>query len=113
MFICCEWCVLSGRGFCDNPITGPEENSDCGVSECDLETSWMRGPWPTGGLCAKNKRTPLYYILIPWWKDTHRANPVRCEQHQHRSKNCLEAKVCDKAMSQNLGKMRNVCCKAS
>jgi len=24
---------------------------------CDLETSWMRRPWPTGGCCAKNKRT--------------------------------------------------------
>ena len=24
MSVCCEWCVLSGRGLCDEPITGPE-----------------------------------------------------------------------------------------
>ena len=35
MFICCECCVLSGRGLCDGLITRPEEY--CDVSECDLE----------------------------------------------------------------------------
>jgi len=30
MFVCCECCVLSGRGFCDELITRPEE-SYCGV----------------------------------------------------------------------------------
>ena len=29
----------------------------CGASQCDLETSWMRRPWPTGGCHAKNKPT--------------------------------------------------------
>jgi len=45
--------VLSGRGLCDELITRPEESYRllC-VVVCDLETSWMRRPWPTGGCCA-------------------------------------------------------------
>ena len=31
-------------------ITRPESPSECGVSECDLETSTMRRPWPTGAV---------------------------------------------------------------
>ena len=40
MFVCCECCVLSGRGLCDELITRPEESYRlwC-VVECDLETS--------------------------------------------------------------------------
>jgi hypothetical protein len=26
MFVCCEFCVLSGRGLCDELITRPEES---------------------------------------------------------------------------------------
>ena len=26
MFVCCEFCVLSGRGLCDKLITRPEES---------------------------------------------------------------------------------------
>ena len=59
---CCECCVLSGRGLCDGPTTRPEESYRlwC-IVECDLGTSWMRRPWPTGGggLCQKENR----YIL--------------------------------------------------
>ena len=38
MFVCCECCVLSGRGLCDQLITRPEESYRllC-VSVCDLE----------------------------------------------------------------------------
>ena len=38
MFVCCECCVLSGRGFCDGLITRPEESYQlwC-VVVCDLE----------------------------------------------------------------------------
>ena len=60
MDVCCECCVLSGRGLCDALITRPEESYRlwC-VVVCDLETSRMRRPWPTlgrsatggGGLC--------------------------------------------------------------
>ena len=57
MFVCCECCVLSGRGLCDELITRPEESYRlCCVVVCDLETSWMRRPWPPGGAVAPNKK---------------------------------------------------------
>jgi hypothetical protein len=38
MFVCCECCVLSGKGLCDELITRPEESYRlwC-VIVCDLE----------------------------------------------------------------------------
>jgi hypothetical protein len=53
---CCERCVLLGRGLCVGLITGPEESYRlwC-VVVCDLETSWMRRPWPNGGLSRSKK----------------------------------------------------------
>jgi hypothetical protein len=49
MFVCGECCVLSGRGLCDELITRAEESYRlCCVIVCDLETSIMRRPWPTG-----------------------------------------------------------------
>ena len=53
MSVCCEYCVLSGRGLCDPPITRPEESYWlwC-VVVCDLETSRMRRPWPALGRSA-------------------------------------------------------------
>ena len=40
MFVCCECCVLSGRGLCDELITRPEESYRlCCVVESDLDTS--------------------------------------------------------------------------
>ena len=46
MFVCCECCVLSGRGLCDELITCPEESYLlwC-VVVCDLETSRMGAPY--------------------------------------------------------------------
>ena len=40
MFVCCDCCLLSGRGLCDGLITRPEESYLlwC-VVVCDLETS--------------------------------------------------------------------------
>jgi hypothetical protein len=57
MFVCCECCVLSGRGLCDELINRPEESYRlwCVVA-CDLQTSWMRRPWPNGGL-SRHKQT--------------------------------------------------------
>jgi len=45
MFVGCEYCVLSGRGLCDELITLPEESYRlrC-VVVCDLEISRMRRP---------------------------------------------------------------------
>jgi len=59
MFVCCECCVLSGRGLCDQLITSPEESYRlwC-VVVCDLETSWMRRPWPALG-CSATKKTVI------------------------------------------------------
>jgi hypothetical protein len=54
----CRWecCVLSGRGLCDELITRPEEFYRLWpVVVCDLETSWMRRSWPTGGCCTNKK----------------------------------------------------------
>ena len=66
-----ECFTLSGS-LCVGPITCTEESYRlwC-VVECDLETSWMRRPWPTGGCCARNKQTRLLLLeaestLGPW-----------------------------------------------
>ena len=57
MFVCCECCVLSSRGLCDELITRPEEPYRlwC-VVVCNLETSRMRRPWPALGRRAIEKR---------------------------------------------------------
>jgi len=40
MSVCCECCVLSGRGLCEELITRPEESYRlCCVVVCDLETT--------------------------------------------------------------------------
>jgi len=53
MSLCCECCVLSGRGLCDALITRPEESYElwC-VIVCDLETSRVRRPWTALGRSA-------------------------------------------------------------
>ena len=65
MFVCCECCVLSGRGLCDEPITRQQESYRlwC-VVVCDLETSWMRRPWPTLGRSATRKKKSYFVISI-------------------------------------------------
>ena len=54
MFVCCDCCVLSGRGLCNAWMMHPEESYWlwC-VVVCDLETSWMRWPWPALGSSNK------------------------------------------------------------
>ena len=69
MFVCCECCVFSGRGLCDELITRPEESYRlwC-VVVCDLETSWMRRPWPALGRSARennnNNNNPNYVCVL-------------------------------------------------
>ena len=78
MDVCPECCVLSGRGLCDELITRPEESYRmwC-VVVCDLETSWMRRPWPSGGLLRQ--------------KQTHRKSRwKKCRIRRH----CLHMIVC-------------------
>jgi len=57
IFVCCECCVLSGRGLCDELITRPEESYRlwC-VVVWDLEISRMKRPWPALGRSATTKK---------------------------------------------------------
>jgi len=53
-----EWCMLSGRGLCDELITRPEESYRLWCVVCDLEkqTSWIRRPRPTRGLSRHEEK---------------------------------------------------------
>jgi len=58
MSVCCECCVLTGRGLFDELLTCPEESYPLWCVECDLEKSGMRRRLPTGALAPKtNKQT--------------------------------------------------------
>ena len=50
MFVCCECCVLSGRGLCDGLITRPEESYRLWPVVCDQETSKTRRLTPAIGM---------------------------------------------------------------
>jgi len=51
MFVCCECCVMSGRGLCDGLITHPGESYQLWhVIVCDQETSKTRRLKPAMGL---------------------------------------------------------------
>ena len=58
MSVCCECYVLSGRGLFVGLNARPEESYRlrC-VVVCDLETSWIRRPWSTGGAVAPEDTT--------------------------------------------------------
>ena len=62
MSFCCECCVLSGRGLCDELITRPEESYRlwC-VVVCDLEKTKSScrggGQEPLGGLTRQEKKS--------------------------------------------------------
>jgi len=57
MFVCCECCVLSGRGLCDELITHPEEYYRlwC-VVVCDLENLVSEEAVALTGMQRQNKR---------------------------------------------------------
>jgi len=76
MSVCCECCVLSGRGLCDAIITLPEESYRlwC-VVVCDLETSrkweghgprWAAAPRGDAGGCDHPRCILLYSLLLSW-----------------------------------------------
>ena len=57
MFVCCECCVLSGRGLWDELIKRPEESYRLwGVVGCDLRTSRMRRSCPEFGCSATRRK---------------------------------------------------------
>jgi hypothetical protein len=75
MDVCCEYCVWSGRGLCDELITHPEESYRlwC-VVVCDLETSWMRRPWPSGGgaVASETNKTLFYSQIVTTYGTQYR-----------------------------------------
>jgi len=55
MFVCCECCVLSGRGLCDGLITRTVDSYRLWrVVVCDQETSYARRLWTARGLQNTN-----------------------------------------------------------
>ena len=72
MFFCCECCVWSGRGLCDELITLREESYRlwC-VVVCDLETSWMGRPWPTGICRVKNIHAYQFWLILRYFFSRH------------------------------------------
>jgi len=57
----CKCCVFSNRGLCNELITRPEESNRLWwVVVFYLETSWMRRPWPTGGLLRQKRKNTKY-----------------------------------------------------
>jgi hypothetical protein len=64
LVVCCECCVLSGRGLCEELITRPEESYRlwC-VVLCDLETSRMRRPLTRVGSQSYSQIYIYIYIL--------------------------------------------------
>jgi len=58
MSVCCERCVLSGKGICDELITCPEESYRLWyVVVCDLTPREWGGPGPLGALAPKTQHT--------------------------------------------------------
>jgi hypothetical protein len=69
MDVCLLWvlCVVRQKSLRRGDHSSREESHRqwC-VFECDLETSWMRRPWPTGPVAPKtNKQTNTYYGSQP------------------------------------------------
>jgi len=64
IFVCCECCVLSRTGLCNELITRLEESyRQWCVVVCDLETSRMRRPWPALGRSVKEKKDCLDFNI--------------------------------------------------
>jgi hypothetical protein len=100
MFVCCECCVLSGRGLCEELITRPEESYRlwC-VVMCDLETSRMRRPWPALGRSATKKMSNVGYTVwdlsynFLYYPDTFLSLRSKCSEIPERiSALCVERK---------------------
>ena len=79
MFVCCECCVLSGRGLCDGLIICSEESYRLWrVVVCDQETSQARRLKPTRGLqnttpnggCSAKREKKKYLSKISRWNQS-------------------------------------------
>jgi hypothetical protein len=74
MFVCCECCVLSGRGLCDGLITRPGESCQMWrVIVCDQETSYAMRLWPVRRL----QNTKPQWVVAPVEKKTCKGSLFR------------------------------------
>jgi hypothetical protein len=80
MLVCCDCCVLSGRGLSDELITRPEESYRlwC-VVVCDLETPRMRRPWPALGRSATKKKCIYITVETQLWRLTWKCSFYRAK----------------------------------
>jgi hypothetical protein len=65
MSVCCECCVLSGRGLCDELVPRPKESYRlwCVSNVCDHETSTKRGgPGPYKAVEPYKKNVCIYIL---------------------------------------------------
>jgi len=63
MFVCCECCVLSGRGLCEKLITRPEESYRLWfVVVCDLENLKNEEAITRVGPGRHKKEYPLHVL---------------------------------------------------
>jgi hypothetical protein len=63
MFVCCECCVLSDRGLCDELITRPEESYRMWrVVVCDLEKNLKIAEAMTRWVAAPQKKISLHLV---------------------------------------------------
>jgi hypothetical protein len=61
MFFCCDCCVLSGRGLCDELITRPEESYRLWYVVCviDSESKQNKQAEPMGDAYSKNSTSQI------------------------------------------------------
>ena len=100
MFICCECCVLSGRGLCDGLITRPGESYRLWrVLVCDQETSKTRrlkpatGLWkirPQWGVTPEKQQTLYAYA----WYVTFRKLDAHCLLRSSGTKTAFHSEQC-------------------
>jgi hypothetical protein len=65
MFVCCECCVLSGRGLCDELITRTEESYRLWfVVVCDLENLKNEEAMTRAGLQRHGKKVVVMVVVI-------------------------------------------------
>ena len=91
MFVCCECCVLSGRGLCDELITRPEESYRlwCAVV-CDLEN--LKNEEAMGPCGSQRHRKKMDDILLHFVEQCFRAMVNRdCEPSIRNPFTCCRA----------------------
>jgi len=94
MFVCCECCVLSGRGLCDKLITRPGESYRlCCVVVCDLENLKNEEAMTRVG-SQRHRKKKIYDIFNCNWVVYTFTHKQYIEQH-----NSLIRKSADRAPS--------------